>query len=350
VGDLGGLSQELYWLHSGETQHGADKRSKLADEVLAGAAEMQQESRCVDGAGCTKLKKTSRSSPMGLAWLETGRMSPRDPVQVEDRRRTNMARTVNDSRHRRRAYDEMRCAAHTYPADPRFRGFLPLLASVHTEAARRDDLLIVLQPERKTAERLALRAGLPPECLCAIRQPKKLRAGQAHDHRTDIFESDVVEDYLPKFLVKVRSNELLMGIPTFALHAFNKYRDRLHQIARRERRRCEMVPQLSRDVRAVIEYTSGLGEDGHPTVGIAAAVWSAWVPAPEDVQRNKMLLEELQRKLNPFEYKVAELYMAGMIHQGDKGDIAKSLGVSSSRIAIATARIAKILKRLGYHG
>ena len=283
---------------------------------------------------------------MGVARLE----KPDEPAKPMKVGGMNVARTVDD---RKRAHWEMRCAVMIYPADAKFSDALPLLVAASAGTSRRDDLLIVLQRERKTAEWLALQAGFPPACFGELRKPKERHDKQPRHRRADrggIFESDVVEHYLPSFLVKVRSNETRRALPPFARHAFRKYRGRLRQIAQRERRRSEMLSQLGGDLRTVIEYTSGVREDADATLGIAPAALSALVPSTEEIQRNNMLLEDLQAELDPFEYRVAELYMAGMIHQGDKSEIAKFLGVSRSRITVATARIEELLERLGYDG
>lgn len=58
------------------------------------------------------------------------------------------------------------------------------------------------------------------------------------------------------------------------------------------------------------------------------------------------VLGSLREELEPLDYQVAELHMAGLVHQGDNGEIAKLLKVSPARISAANARIRELLRRV----
>ena len=241
-------------------------------------------------------------------------------------------------------YLAMRRAVDTAPAHFSFHDeALPLLTSATVVGARQDALLIVLQRERLAAEQRAVRQGLPSELVGWVGMNRR-RTGT----ETRTFETDVIEDYLPRFLENVsREESHARNFPPFALHALDKYRNRLNQITRRERHRSQILWQFRGDDRAKVEYASG-PDEGEITTVVASATMSAWVPSQEERLQADILLEELRNALDPLEFQVAELFMAGMIQQGDKGQIAKALGVSSSRISQASARIRQVLQRLGY--
>lgn len=250
-----------------------------------------------------------------------------------------MGPTINDPARRAR----MRRAVVTFPKEVAFADALCLLTAAMVVGLLRDDLLIVLQPERKAVERRAIRAGLPPECLGEHR-PLRQGVGSPSDRRTGMFESDVVEVWLPEFLTRVRIEEQRQALPSFALHASDIYRDRLRQIARRERNRTKLLQEAGGDDRSRVEHAASNNE-GEPEVAVAPATMAAWVPSVEERLRANALLEALRAELDPLDYKVAELYMAGLSHRGDKGEIARHLGVSASRITIATDRIAEVMRR-----
>lgn len=232
----------------------------------------------------------------------------------------------------------MRRAVETSPEDDTFRHHaLPLLTSARAVGAPQDALLIVLQREREAAERQAVRQGLSADWLGESGEGRRTRGS---------FEADVIEQYLPGFLQKV-SSEVSRERRSFALHAHDKYRDRLHQLARRERHRMKLLEQIRGDDRASVEYASG-SDEGDTATEVAPAAMSAWVPSPAEHLRASMMLEELREALDPVDFGVAELFMAGMSHQGDRGEIANLVGVSPARISVATARIREVLRRLGY--
>jgi len=240
-------------------------------------------------------------------------------------------------------HERMRRAVETFPREVEFDAARRLLASAMVLGAPRDDLLIALQPERETVERRAIRAGLPPSCLNECRFLKQHAPGQCEDRRTGVFETDVVEIWLPEYLTKVQIEEQRWALPSFALHTSDIYRDRLRQMTRRERNRAKLLQAGGGDDRSRVECMA-TNPDGESGSAIAPAMMAAWVPSPEDVVRTNEMRKALHANLDPLDYRVAELMMAGMVHQGDRGDIAASLGVSPSRITTATARIAKVLE------
>jgi len=252
-----------------------------------------------------------------------------------------MARNVSDSER-----SAMRRAVDTYPKDTStwFSHARHLLAAAVEIGTPRDALLIVLQKEREVAEKLALLMGLPHMCLGECIPPQPEEAEQPLERRTGNFESDVVRTYLPEFLDKATLEEQRKNLPSFALHARDTYRDRLHQITRRESHRSQLRRDVGSDDRCHVEYTIFTGE-GQPVVAAATAAMAAWVPSAAEHFQQQMVLESLREELDPLDYQVAELHMAGLIHQGDNGEIAKLLKVSPARISTARTRIRELLRR-----
>jgi hypothetical protein len=75
---------------------------------------------------------------------------------------------------------------------------------------------------------------------------------------------------------------------------------------------------------------------------------TAWIPSPEDRLRERILRDALRAKLAPLDFQIADLFMQGLIHQGDKGEIAQLLGVAPARITAAIDHIRRVLHSLGF--
>lgn len=244
--------------------------------------------------------------------------------------RTNEART------------RMSRAVNTRPADEWFYPHaLALLTHARVPGPSQDDLLVVMQPVRLTIERYAVQHGVPEVVLAETAEAKASTTRRGH------FEHDLVHAYLPEYLARVDCSGTDVS---FCRHAQGAYEDALRQRRRRERHRKELWRKVPGDVHNLQEVDAPTDEEPH-AVTTGATYLAHWVPTPDQVHESLGFLEELERMLEPLDCQIAELIMKHGIVQGDRGEIARLLSISPSRMTRAINNIreavVEILRRRG---
>ena len=244
--------------------------------------------------------------------------------------RTNEART------------RMNRAVNTRPADEWFYPHAhALLTHARVPGPPQDDLLVVMQPVRLNVERHAVQHGVPEAVLAETAGAKEGTARRGH------FEHDLVCSYLPEYLERV---DCCGTDVSFCRHAQGAYQDALRQRGRRERHREKLLRQVPGDELNLQEVsTPTADEPSEVTTG--ATYLAQWVPTPKQVHASLGFLRELENMLEPLDYRVAELIMKHGIVQGDRGEIARLLSISPSRMTHALNNIREavvvILRRRG---
>jgi DNA-directed RNA polymerase specialized sigma24 family protein len=192
-------------------------------------------------------------------------------------------------------------------------------------------------------ERHAVQHGVPEAVLAETADGKEGTARRGH------FEHDLIYSYLPEYLARV---DCCGTDVSFCRHAQGAYHDALRQRGRRERHRRQLWCMAPRD-------PGSLQEVGDPTDDESSATKTGptylahWVPSPDQVHESLGFLEELERMLDPLDGQIAALIMKHGIVQGDRGEIAKLLSITPSRMTRAIHNIreavVEILRRRGIH-
>jgi len=102
-----------------------------------------------------------------------------------------------------------------------------------------------------------------------------------------------------------------------------------------------MVPVHAR---ACQELEVSSPEEPSTAVGSAPHL-APWVPGPDEVHEPLGLQRELQRLLDPLDYRIAELLMEHRLVQGDKHELARLLSASEG-YPIAPSRVTRAIQAI----